>query len=115
MEIKIYDRKTKEVVIEKQYKEGHLKFLYNTVIGRVLLKYIFARKYFSGIYAKFMISKRSVKKIKPFIEKFNIDMNEYEGAEYKSFNDFFIRKRTYLAPLFQCQILNYQFIALMMN
>jgi hypothetical protein len=64
MEIKVYDRKLKTTVVQKQFKEGYLKFFYKTVMGRILLKYIFATKTFSNLYAVSMNSKRSVKKIK---------------------------------------------------
>ena len=39
-----------------------------------------------------MDSPLSVPVIKPFIEKNNIDMSQYEEKEYKSYNDFFTRK-----------------------
>ncbi len=92
MEIKVYDRKLKTTVVQKQFKEGYLKFFYKTVMGRILLKYIFATKTFSNLYAVSMNSKRSVKKIKPFVEKYNIDMSHYQTTSYSSFNDFFVRK-----------------------
>ena len=68
-----------------------LKFLYNTSIGRCILK-ILTTKIIANIYAKYMNSKLSKIKIKKFIKKNNIDMEEYEKKEYTSFNDFFIRK-----------------------
>jgi phosphatidylserine decarboxylase len=34
----------------------------------------------------------SARKIRPFIEKHGIDMNEFEDVTYESYNDFFIRK-----------------------
>jgi len=68
-----------------------LKFLYNTVIGRIILKLI-TGKLVTRVYAKYMSSKLSTIKIKKFIKKNNIDMDEYQVQEYKSFNDFFMRK-----------------------
>lgn len=68
-----------------------LKFLYNTIIGRCILK-IATTKCISNIYVKYMNSKLSKHKINKFIKKNNINMDEYEEKDYTSFNDFFIRK-----------------------
>ena len=68
-----------------------LKFLYNTIIGRSILK-LLTKKIISNTYAKYMLSNLSKNKIKSFIKKNNIDMSEYIEEDYKSFNDFFIRQ-----------------------
>ena len=68
-----------------------LKFLYNTIIGRCILK-ILITKPISNIYAKYMNSSLSKHKIKHFIKKNNIQIGDYKNEKYKSFNDFFIRK-----------------------
>ena len=73
--MEIYDRKNKLVIEEKEYQKKTLNFLYNTKKGRFLLKYIVAKPFFSklrGVYQKSIFSKRD---IKPFIEKYNVDMN----------------------------------------
>ncbi|MCX7922062.1 MAG: phosphatidylserine decarboxylase [Clostridia bacterium] len=92
MEIKVYDRSRKKTFIQKQFKEGYLKFFYRTIVGRILLKLFFTTKFFSNLYTAYMDSRWSVKKIKPFIEKYDIDMNDFESVNYSSFNDFFVRK-----------------------
>ena len=68
-----------------------LKFLYNTFIGRVILK-IFITKWFSNLAALFMNSRLSKFMIKRFIDKNDINMFEYDDRKYKSYNDFFTRK-----------------------
>lgn len=68
-----------------------LRFLYTTVPGRMLLKPLTSRG-FSRLAGKFMDSRASVALIKPFVRKNRIDLSEYEPAEYRSFNEFFIRK-----------------------
>lgn len=88
----IYNRKTNKIEESKEYQEKQLTFLYETYIGRILLKLFIARPIFSKLRAISQKSKRSKKKIKPFIEKFNIDMTKYDG-NYESFNEFFTRKR----------------------
>ena len=67
-----------------------LKFMYNTLIGRCLLK-IATTKFVANTYAKYMNSKLSKKKIKKFIKENKINMDEYIDKEYTSFNDFFMR------------------------
>jgi len=88
-----YDRKNKELINEKEYKQAALKFLYNTILGRILLKLFIARPWISklgGLYQKSPLSKG---KIKSFVDEYNIDLTEEEIKEFKSFNDFFIRER----------------------
>lgn len=70
---------------------GILRFLYNTIPGRFVLKLI-TSPVLSKLGGVYMDSKVSKMHIKGFIEKNGIDMSQYEAAEYKSFNDFFTRK-----------------------
>lgn len=67
-----------------------LYFLYNSIVGRFFLK-IASSHLIANVYAKYMNSKLSKNKIKKYIKKYNIDMNEYEKKDYSSFNDFFTR------------------------
>ena len=70
---------------------GILKFLYNTVPGRAVLKVITSPT-ISKIGGAYMDSKLSTIHIKGFIKNNNIDMSQYEKVKYKSFNEFFTRK-----------------------
>lgn len=88
----IFDRRTGQLYQEIQYGGKSLDFLYNTVIGRLMLKLFVTGKLFSCINARREESRRSAKKIAPFIEHYRINMNDYEPTEYKSFADFFRRK-----------------------
>ncbi|MBE6161363.1 MAG: phosphatidylserine decarboxylase [Firmicutes bacterium] len=83
-----YDIKNDKKIIIKE--SSALKFLYNTLIGRLLLK-IFTTKFVANTYAKYMNSKLSKRKINKFILKNNINMDDYEEKDYTSFNDFFMR------------------------
>lgn len=84
-----YDLNKKKYIESDTNKS--LFFLYNTFLGRMLLK-IAITKPISNIYALYMNSRLSKRKIKKFISDNNIDMDEYISKEYDSFNDFFIRK-----------------------
>lgn len=68
-----------------------LRFLYNTLLGRCVLK-IITLNIVSKIIGKILKSRISIPIIKRYIHKYSIDMTKYENKKYKSFNDFFIRK-----------------------
>lgn len=80
----------KEVYIKNKDNKS-LVFLYNTKIGRFILK-IATTKKIAKIYSIYMNSRFSKIKIKKFIKKNQINMDEYKEKEYNSFNDFFIRE-----------------------
>lgn len=92
MEIKIFDRTKNEYFFEAQYGQKSLRFLYETVLGRILLRLFVSGKIVSKIGAIRMHSKSSVSQIGPFIKKHGINAEDYEEQEYKSFSDFFTRK-----------------------
>ncbi len=71
-----------------------LSFLYENAVGRFFTK-LLVRRFVSNIGRLYMESRFSKRRIGKLIERHNIDMNEYESREFKSFNDFFVRK---LAP-----------------
>lgn len=93
--MKIYDRVAGKYIEEKEYGESSLKFLYDTVVGRILLKIFFCRKIYSELNAAYMRSRLSVRKIRPFIEKYGIDMSLCGQKSFGSFDDFFTRKCGY--------------------
>lgn len=88
--MKYYDYKN-EIYIESKETYKSLSFLYNTCIGRTLLK-ILTSKFIAKIMASYFNSFISKFTINHFIKKNDIDMSMYEKQKYKSFNDFFIRK-----------------------
>lgn len=88
-----YDRKSKKYVEEKEYGKEKLEFLYNTEFGRFLLKIFIARPFVSKIYGLYQKSFLSKRKIKKFAKEYNIKITTEEYKKYRSFNDFFIRKR----------------------
>lgn len=75
----------------KQDESLFLRFLYNTLIGRIFLK-ILSSKMISIICGIFLDSKISKILIKPFAKKNNIKFEDYYCEDLKSFNDFFSRK-----------------------
>lgn len=86
----VVDRESKK---EYEYKYGKLvRFLYNTSLGRVFLK-LLTNKTFANIGASFMKSSLSKGLADKKVKKYNIDMRKYEKPEYKSYNEFFVRKQ----------------------
>ena len=88
----IYNREKKKIEEKEEYQEKTIHFLYETYLGRIMLKLFIARPFFSRLMSKRQKSKKSKKKIESFIQKYQIDMSEYD-KEFECFNDFFIRKR----------------------
>ena len=68
-----------------------LRFLYNTAVGRLLLKPIICKPV--SLFFGFVLDRKiSACFINKFIKSNNIDMSDYECKKYRSFNDFFTRK-----------------------
>ena len=70
-----------------------IRFLYNTVFGRFLLK-IVVRPEFSQRAATFLSSTASAPLVPYYIKKHHLDMSYYyvPDSGFRSFNDFFTRK-----------------------
>jgi len=78
------------VEIPEESKKS-IRFLYNTIPGRILLKLII-RPTVSKLAGLLLGSPASCFMIKRFIKSNNINIDEYPDVKYKSFNDFFKRK-----------------------
>ncbi len=89
MEYIARERNSKENIITKS--NNALNFLYNTFIGRIILKIIITKP-FSNLIALYMNSSLSKHRIKKFIDKNDINVFEYIDKNYTSYNDFFTRK-----------------------
>ena len=74
-----------------QNESAALRFLYGTVMGRLVLKLLCTRR-ISRLCGRFLDSCVSKPLIRPFVRRHGIDLREYTGEEFKSFNDFFSRK-----------------------
>lgn len=87
---KIYSRETKDFYEQKESGNLALKFLYKSILGRLILKLIINPS-ISKISGKYNDSKSSKRKIKKFIKKNNINMDDFVEEDYQNFNDFFTR------------------------
>ena len=87
----IIERKTGRLIREEEYGQKAIYFLYHHFIGRVLLKMLFARPYFSFLRGLYYNSFLSKKEIAPFVEKYGLS-KELLKRNYQSFGSFFSRK-----------------------
>ena len=87
----IIERKTRRLIQEEEYGQKAIYFLYHHFLGRVLLKMIFARPYFSFLRGLYYNSFLSKKEIAPFVEKYGLS-KELLKKNYQSFGAFFSRK-----------------------
>jgi phosphatidylserine decarboxylase len=98
-EILFLDRLTKKVCVEKIYGESFFKIFYgkgliSAFLRQFALPALAGSSLFSRLYGFFQKCSFSKRKIKPFIQKFEMDSSEFLDPvdSFKSFNDFFIRK-----------------------
>lgn len=73
-------------------KDITTNFLYNTVVGRCILRCLVGRT-FTCVSGALLNSPLSKPLINHYIKKYNINMDEYVSEKYNSFNSFFIRNR----------------------
>ena len=92
--IKVFNRKNKQLEIEKVAGEKILNWLYISPIGKNLLELIVKKKLTSKIYGSYCDLSLSAKKIPSFVTDLDIDMSIYKKNldEFTSFNDFFTRE-----------------------
>ena len=77
---------------QKPEPDGRLlTFLYQTMPGRLALKFLSARP-LSRMAGRILNAPFSRLLIPPFIRHFHISLRDYEPAHYACFNDFFCRK-----------------------
>ena len=82
--VKVYQRRTGQVVEPTEYKAGLLDKLYGTAWGRFLLP-ILTRPSLSYLLTLKDYTSFSRKKIAAFVENYQLDLADYEGGSYSSF------------------------------
>ncbi|WP_143317798.1 phosphatidylserine decarboxylase [Clostridium sp. HBUAS56017] len=104
--IKVYNRKTNTYEEEKVAGGKYITWCYASPIGKSLTELLIKKKLVSKLYGKYCDTKLSKRKIKTFIDDFDIDMGitTKKLDEFSSFNDFFIRQLTNEARPFNTDI-----------
>ena len=77
--------------MKNEKESSSLSFLYNTAVGRILLKLLICPAVSKAV-GKFMDSRCSMPLIKGFIKKNGIDLNDYLDTDFRCFNDCFTRR-----------------------
>lgn len=90
--ITYWNRRTGRLEQEQVYGEGALRWMYETRPGRALGEGLLSRSWVSALYGSLQSTRWSARKIAPFVQQFDIPMEEYERSDFASFNDFFIRR-----------------------
>lgn len=90
--IRYIDRQSGLLKTEKVAGEQWLVWLYHNPVGEATLWALVKRKIVSSVYGDQMDRPSSAKKIRPFIEEFDVDMSTSKKQAFTTFNDFFTRK-----------------------
>lgn len=88
--MKCVDRKG-NTVKQNEMQDRILRLLYNSLLGRVLLK-LLVKPWVSSIAGALLSSSWSKALIPPFIKRNQINMEVYEDRPFISYNDFFTRR-----------------------
>lgn len=89
MKYEYFDRESKIIVKEKA--PSGASFLYDGVLGKLVLK-LANKRFVSRLVGSYLDSKFSKRHIKKFIKSNHINMEEYIGNDFSSFNEFFYRR-----------------------
>ena len=90
--IQVYDAKQKKLITEDQFGGDFLVFLYNTVMGRLLLKVIFLQPWFWKCTAVLQKRRSTIGRVNDYIRKYSIVKGKYVDGDWYSFYDFFGRQ-----------------------
>lgn len=93
-QIEYFDRYRDQVCTEKVYGDQYLRWTYGTVPGRIALATAIKRSWFSKWYGWRMDQPSSKRKIKPFIDDYQVDPSEFVRStdDFNTFNEFFYRR-----------------------
>jgi len=89
-----YNRYTGDIESEAIYGDGFLKFAYGNPLGKLTLSAIVRRAWFSRFYGWRMRRPASARKIRPFVDRYGLDPEEFADpiAGFEHFDAFFVRK-----------------------
>ena len=89
-----YDREKGVLLEEEIYAGAFLDWSYNSRPGRFLTDVLFRRRWVSRAYGWLQNTRWSRRRIRPFVERMNVDVEEITRplSEFRSFSDFFERE-----------------------
>lgn len=92
--VEYFNRYTGKVEREEIYGEGFLRWVYGNPLGKLSLEGFVKRALFSKWYGGRMSTPASRSRVRPFIEKYRLNAEEFADSSesYQTFNEFFYRK-----------------------
>ena len=92
--VRYRDRQTGDIIVERVPGESLLRWLYNTTAGSLFFRAVLNRPLCSRLFGWWQKKTWTQRQIRPFVERYRIDLEEIEHPlqQYRSFNDFFIRR-----------------------
>jgi len=92
-EVRYRDRRSGEIRVEKVPAEAVLRWFYEKPLGRLCCRLFFGNRLLSYLYGHRQNRSSSRSAIRPFVERFQIDLDEVEFPldQYPTFNAFFAR------------------------
>ena len=92
--IQFYNRYSGTVETEAIYGESFLRWAYESPLGRLSVRLVAKRLWFSAWYGWRMNRPASRFRIRPFVEQFRLDPGEFvkDLDQFEHFNDFFARR-----------------------
>lgn len=94
MTIRIYNRRTGRLETERVFQRSFMHGVYGTALGRVSATLWWSRHGFSRLYGAWQRTGMSRRKIRRFVERYEIDCTELDRPidAYASFDEFFQRR-----------------------
>ncbi len=92
--IRLYNRRSGRIEIEKVYGQKWMDIFYGRAWGRKIAAALLCRPLLSKVYGCLQQHPVSRSTIAPFIDQYGIDLRDFEvpSGGFASFNDFFIRR-----------------------
>ena len=91
-EVWVRSRTTGLLEREQQFSAHLFHFLFDTKVGLGLSRLLFSKLWFSRLYGRYQTGSSSLSKVDSFIERYQINMGEFEPGPFESFNHFFCRR-----------------------
>lgn len=91
--MQVWNRSLKRITEEPEVGVGAIRFAYDTTFGRILAKWILCRKPVSLLYGAWQRSFLSRKKVRKFMQTYQISVSDCTVQDFPSFNAFFTRQR----------------------
>lgn len=89
--LQFWNRAQQRLETEAVFSEAAMRWYYESRLGRLLNRFSITQKLASHAYGAYQGTGLSAQSVPEFIRKYRIREEEFDGAPYPSFNDFFIR------------------------